>query len=81
MYTLISHPAGIVLEAVIVSRTRSRMRVVAAGLSDALELRRNGQDWFMENGEQVQFEFLAAVSPIARTVDFPAAVARSAGSA
>jgi hypothetical protein len=87
MYTLISYPAGVVIEGVIVSRTRNRMRVVAAGMPDALELRRTGSDWFTENGEEIRFEFLGTpgfasadevCSPAALASD---AVAYRAGSA
>ena len=59
MYSLMSVAAGMVLEAVIVHRTRNRMRVIVPGFSDALELRRSGQAWFTEVGEPVEFEFLA----------------------
>jgi hypothetical protein len=58
MYTLISIPAGMVMEAVVVQRTRDRMRLIAPGFSDALELRRRGQNWFMDGGGQIEFEFL-----------------------
>jgi hypothetical protein len=81
MYAMICCPGGIIVEAVILSRTRDRMRVVAAGLSDALDLRRSGRDWSMDTGEPVQFEFLAAASPVAREAASPAAIVRSAGSA
>ena len=79
MYTLISYPAGVIIEAVIVSRTEDRMRVVAAGLPDALELRRSDQNWLMESGEAIQFEFLAADSAMAREVQRPVEIARTAG--
>jgi hypothetical protein len=81
LYTLISYPAGIIIEAVIVNRTRNRMRVVAPGLSDAFELRRNGQNWLADTGEEVQFEFLASDSPIARKIDVPGAAVQGAGAA
>jgi hypothetical protein len=61
MYALLSYPAGIILEAVIVSRTRNRMRAVAAGLADALELKRTRSGWLTESGETVELEFVAAV--------------------
>ena len=77
MYTWISYSAGIVIEGVIVSRTRNRMRVVAAGMPDALELRRAGQKWLTENGEAVQFEFLA--SDFSSHSEVRPALARGAG--
>jgi len=81
MYTLISYPVGVVIEGVIVSRTRNRMRVVAAGMPDALELRRTGSNWLTENGEEVQFEFLATDFPSAGEVRSPALLTYSAGTA
>jgi hypothetical protein len=62
MYIWISYPAGVVIEGVIVSFARNRMRVVAPGMLDALELRRAGKKWFTESGEAVQIEFLADFS-------------------
>ena len=58
-YTLISFPAGIVIEGVIASRTRNRMRVVAPGLADAFELKRSGNGWLTEDGKEVHLEFMA----------------------
>jgi hypothetical protein len=81
MYTLIGYPSGIVLEGVIVSRTRNRMRVVAAGRPDALELKRVGNEWFSESGEKIEFEFLAADSPFAGDARPLALAAGRAGSA
>lgn len=81
MYTLISYPFGTIIEGVIVSQTPTRMRVLAAGLSDALELRRAATGWIMENGEAVQFEFLAVDSPAGAHVCAPPLKAHGAGSA
>jgi hypothetical protein len=62
MYTLISYSSGIVIEGVIVSSTRNRMRVVAAEMGDALKLRRSGKGWITDTGESVELEFVAAGS-------------------
>ena len=62
MYTLISYPAGVVIEGMIVSRGRNRMRVVAAGFSDALELKRRNSRWLTDQGEEVEFEFIASLA-------------------
>jgi len=51
------------VEAFILKATKNRIRVVAAGFDDAIQLRRVGQQWFSETGEPVTFEFLAADSP------------------
>lgn len=81
MYTLISYPVGILIEGVILSRTRDRMRVAVAGMPDALELRRIGNNWLTDSGEKIQFEFVAAESPAAGVVASPGLLVRNAGSA
>ena len=81
MYTLISYLHGVAIEGVIVSRTRNRMRVVAAGMPDALELRRTGLNWLTEDGEEVQFEFLAVDFPARAVVRSPAFFVHNASSA
>jgi len=63
MYALLSYPGGIILEAVLVSRTRNRMRVVASGLPEAFEVKRTSTGWLTDAGDQVEFEFVAAISP------------------
>jgi len=78
MYTLMSVAAEMV-EAVIVHRTRNRMRVIAPGYSDALELRRDGQTWWTEAGEPVQFEFLADLPPTESSLIGQVPFTRSAG--
>ncbi|MGB7763378.1 MAG: hypothetical protein WBL61_26320 [Bryobacteraceae bacterium] len=60
MYTLIRLHDGRVLEAVVLSNTRSRMRLAAAGLKDAVELRLCGSNWSDERNEPVEFGFLLA---------------------
>jgi len=59
MYLLMSYPAGITLEAVILAKGRNRMRIVVAGLPDTVELKRSGEAWLAE-GQPVEFEFLMA---------------------
>ena len=80
MYTLLSYSAGLAVEGVIVTHTQDRMRVFAAGFPDTLELRRSGSRWMTEDGEEVQFEFLAAEAPAAGEISSPAAAQYRAGS-
>jgi hypothetical protein len=61
MYTLIRLHDGITMEAVVLDNTQSRMRLAAAGLNDAVELRLCGLDWLDESNRPVQFGFLLAV--------------------
>ncbi len=60
MLALIRYPVGVIVEAVILAVTRSRMRVAAAGFQDAFEIRRSGNRWLTDAGEAVEFEFLSA---------------------
>ena len=58
MYVLIRYPAGIIVEAVALAQGRNRMRVVAAGFPDTIELRRSGQQWLTATSQPVEFDFL-----------------------
>jgi hypothetical protein len=60
MYALITDPAGIIVEVVVLATRRNRMRIAAAGFPDAFELRLSGGRWLTESGEAVEFEFLAS---------------------
>jgi hypothetical protein len=82
MYTLIEYPAGVIVEAIVLAMGQSRVRVVASGLPDTIELSRSGQDWFTEAGQKVTFEFLMSKAPELETVDLPvpALATRAAGS-
>ncbi len=82
MYALIEYPAGVIAEAVVLPVGRNRVRVIAAGSPDTLELRRSGEDWLADTGQKVTFEFLLSEAPEEKTVALPvpALVARAAGS-
>ena len=62
MYTLISFPAGVIVEAVVLATGPNRLRAVAAGIADAIELQCSGSQWLTEKGEPVEFEFLMSDS-------------------
>ena len=72
MYTLIGFGAGILLEALVLAAQGDRMRVVAAGLPDTLELRRVDAQWTAESGEVVEFEFMLAEAAEPSTIAKPA---------
>ena len=82
MYGLIEYPAGVIVEAVVLPVGRNRVRAIAAGFPDTLELRRCGPDWLTEAGEKVTFQFLLSKAPEVEAVALPvpALVARAAGS-
>lgn len=67
MYTLIRVASGLVLEAVILQRSKRRMRLVVPEFTDAIEVKRIGPGWLLESGEAVDFEFLAALEQQVRT--------------
>lgn len=60
MYALITDPAGIIVEVVVLATGPNRMRVAAAGFPDAFELRLSDGRWLTEPGEAVEFEFLTS---------------------
>lgn len=60
MYTLIQLGDGSVVEAVVLAKSRSWMRLAVAGLTDVVELRLCGLDWLDQANEPVQFGFLLA---------------------
>lgn len=71
MYTLIRVASGLVLEAVILQRTKRVMRIIVPEFADTLEVKRIGPDWLLESGEAVEFEFLAAMEQQARSEPTP----------
>jgi len=58
MYLLIRYPSQIIVEGVVLATGRNRMRVVAAGLPDTIELRRSGSQWFTAARQPVEFDFM-----------------------
>ena len=58
MYLLIRFPVGIIVEGVLLAKGKNRMRVVAAGFPDTIELRRSGLQWFTTTRQPVEFDFL-----------------------
>jgi len=60
MYTLIRLCDGSTVEAFVLAKTQSRMRLAVAGLNDAVELRHCAMDWLDESDEPVEFGFLLA---------------------
>lgn len=56
MYLLLSYLSGVTVEAVILARAKNRMRVAVAGLSDTIELKCSGSQWFADR-QPVVFDF------------------------
>jgi hypothetical protein len=81
MYLLIRYPVGIIVEAVVLARGRSSMRVAAAGFPDTIELRRSGSQWLTANRQPVEFEFLMFGAQSGESVSSltSAGLARAAG--
>lgn len=80
MYILISYPAGVIVEAVVLAKGINRMRVAVAGFPDAVELTRSGAQWFAPTHQPVEFEFLMSNTNPAKSVSshIPAGVLRAA---
>lgn len=60
MYTLIGLRDGRMMEALVLAKGRSRMRLATAGLKDTVELRLCGSEWLDEDEDPVEFSFLMA---------------------
>ena len=58
MYLLIRYPGGIIAEGVVLAKGSDRLRVVAAGFPDTIELRRSGATWSTDRREAVEIDFL-----------------------
>lgn len=75
MHTLLRYPAGVIVEGIIVRQTRTRMRVLAPGFTDVLELKHVHEGWIAENGDRFEFDFIGAAEGRAQA---PVRVARAA---
>jgi hypothetical protein len=82
MYILLRYPVGIIVEAVVLSEGRNRMRVAVAGFPDTIELKRYGQQWFTATRQPVEFDFLLSNARLGGSVSSSrrACAARAAGS-
>ena len=82
MYALIEYPTGVIVEAVVLPVGRNRVRVIASGFPDTLELKRSGEGWLTETGQKVTLEFLLSKALEVETLALPvpALAARAAGS-
>lgn len=79
VYALITYSAGVMLEAVVLKQSANRMWLAAAGMTDALQLVRSGTQWLTDDGQEVEFAFLADCRAAARS-DSAAATARAISS-
>jgi len=60
MYLLIRYPGEVIAEAVVLATGKNRMRVIAPGFPDAIELKRAGAKWSTCRGDVVEIDFLMA---------------------
>ena len=60
MYMILSYPTGRYTDAILLSATPARMRVVVKGQDDTLELCRIGTQWISDSGSPVEIESLLA---------------------
>jgi hypothetical protein len=67
MYVLFRYPVGVIVEGVVLANGRNRMRVVAPGFADAIELKRSGTNWITSDRECVAIEFIMSRSNHTRT--------------
>lgn len=65
MYVVISYAGGVILEGLLFKRGKNAVRVLARGMPEALDLKRSADGWRTREGREVEFEFLAADTPVA----------------
>jgi hypothetical protein len=58
MYLLMRYQGGIIVEGVVLAKGKNRLRVVAAGFPDTIEIKRADARWLTSRGELVEIEFL-----------------------
>jgi hypothetical protein len=75
MYLLIRYPGEIIVEGVVLAKGRNRLRVVAAGFPDAIELKRTGTAWSTAGRVAVELDFLMSDAQQSEGAPFPAACA------
>jgi hypothetical protein len=72
MYLLIQYPAGVVVEGMVLARKRSRLRVVARGFADVIELKRSGPNWTVDGHQSVELDFLMSTPCDTPNTEVPA---------
>ena len=63
MYLIFRYPAGSRVEAMLLSATRDRMKVVVRGQEDTLEFSLIGDQWISECGSPLEIESLMIHDP------------------
>ena len=58
MYLMIRYAGGSIVEGVVLAKGRDCLRVAAPGFPETIELRRTGDLWTTDDGEQVEFYFV-----------------------
>jgi len=81
MYMILCYPSGRYTDAVLLSATPERMRVVVQDQEDTLELCRIGAQWFSEGGSPIEIQSIIADSPAAAASICSEARPRAAGAA
>ncbi|HEY2018677.1 MAG TPA: hypothetical protein VGH38_34465 [Bryobacteraceae bacterium] len=66
MYMLMGYSEAVVVETVVLDASANFMRVAAVGFEDTIELTRIGNQWFGEEGERVEIQFICSLEPETR---------------
>lgn len=79
MYLQIRLSNGMIVEGVLLAQKKNRMRFVAAGFPDTIELKRSGAQWFTASDQPVEFDFLMSCTHQGESgsSSMPARVARA----
>jgi len=77
MYMMFRYASGRRAEAVVLSSSRERMRIVVRNCNDTIELRLVGGRWVPPSGNPIEIESLIADNHTATAGGFPARYART----
>jgi len=63
MHMILCYPTGRYTDAILLSATRDRMRVIVQGQEDTLELCQIGTQWISDSGSSVEIQSLFTDDP------------------
>jgi hypothetical protein len=81
MHMILCDPAGRYAEAILLSATRDRMRVIVQGQEDTMEVCQIGTQWISDSGSPMEIQSLFTEDPKAAARIWSDAIPRAAGAA
>ena len=81
MHMILSYPTGRHVEAILLSATGGRMRLVVRGQEETIELSRIGYEWISDFGYPVEIQSIVTDDPVGTAHIWSEALPRVAGAA